>query len=89
MNSEATWWKGGLSQKCPLRFPQATMCLWDSIKDSTMEHRSETEVDGALGGQYIHPKAKEDKEGLKKMIDSHRDSTSPQGAPQDNGWSAT
>ena len=54
-----------------------------------MEHRSETEVDGALGGQYIHPKAKEDKEGLKKMIDSHRDSTSPQGAPQDNGWSAT
>ena len=49
-----------------------------------MEHRSETEVDGALGGRYIQPKTKEDKEDLKELIDSHRASTSPQGTPQDS-----
>ncbi|MDA8002762.1 MAG: hypothetical protein MPL62_15885 [Alphaproteobacteria bacterium] len=58
-----------------------------------MEHRFETEEDGALGGRYIQPKAKEDKEDLKELIDSHRASTSPQGASQDNGdtvrWSTT
>ena len=58
-----------------------------------MEHRCETEVNGALGGRYIQPKAKKNKE--EELINSHRDSTSPQGAPQDNGdvdmdgWSAT
>ena len=58
-----------------------------------MEHRFETEVEvGTLGGRYIQPKAKEDKEDLKELMDSHRASTSPQGASQDNGdtvrWSA-
>lgn len=58
-----------------------------------MEHRSEIEVDGALGGRCIQLRVKEDKEDWKELLDSHRASTSPQGAPQDNGdtvkWLAT
>ena len=60
-----------------LRSPQATTCLWDSSNDSKVVHRSETEEDWALGWKYIQLKAKEDKEDTKKLIDSHRASTSP------------
>ena len=66
-----------------LRSPQATTCLWDSSIDSKMLHISETEEDGALGGRYMQPKAKDDREDLKELMDNHRASTSPQEAPED------
>jgi hypothetical protein len=48
-----------------------------------MKHRSDTEEEGALGGRYKQPKAKDEREDLKELIDNHRDSITPEETSQD------
>jgi hypothetical protein len=43
--------------------------------DSSMEHRSVIEEEGALGGRYKQPNEKWDKEDLNELMDNQRAST--------------